>query len=212
MDLARPALTFGAASATERRTDRPFLVAAVVAGVVAITAYFTWESFVYMPPEMDASITLPGEFHPSQGNLHLQNGRSFSEYSTNPPTSGPHWVGGAAFLTAKGHVVGIPPAWGVYDEELPNEALVHAEEHGGVIVWFDAAAGCRTDCQQSLTDVVSRFVDRGRHVILVPRHNLGSPIVLTAWTRLQRLNHADMVAIAAFVTAHDRRYNPEGLP
>jgi hypothetical protein len=212
MDVARPRLTFGAAPAKERRADRPVVMAVVVAVVIAITAYFTWETFVYVPPEANASTTLPGEFHPTQGNLHLQNGLRFNRYSTSPPTSGPHWVGGAVFLTPKGRVVDIPPAWGFYDEELPNEALVHAEEHGGVVVWFDVSAGCGTDCQQALTGLVSRFVDRGRHVILVPRHGLGNPVVLTAWTRLQRLDHVDLVAISAFVSAHDRRYNPEGVP
>ena len=64
MDSARPALTFGAAPSKERRTDRPWLVALLIAGVVAVTAYFGWESFVYVAPEADASSALPGEFHP----------------------------------------------------------------------------------------------------------------------------------------------------
>ena len=212
MDIARPGLTFGAEGAKKRRSvGRPLLAVLVVAGVMAVTAYFTWESFVYLPPEADASSALPGEFHPSQGNLHIQNGGAFKAYSTNPPTSGPHWLGGAAFLTPKGRVVNIPPAWGVYDEELPLQALVHAEEHGGVIVWYDEAAGCGADCQQSLSGLVIRLVERGRHVILVPYHGLANPVVITAWTRLQPLNSADIGAISQFVTAHDLRYNPEGL-
>ena len=211
MVVVKPALTFGAAPKPERGSDRRFVVAIVVVAVIAVTAYFGWETFVYVPPEANASSTLPGEFHLSQGNSHLQNGRLFTQYSTDPPTSGPHWLGGSAFLTPKGRVVGIPPAWGVYDEELPNEALVHAEEHGGVIVWYDEAAGCQGDCQEALTGLVNRLISHGRHVILVPRHGLRSPVVLTAWTRLQRLSSADISAIAVFVNAHDRRYDPEGL-
>jgi hypothetical protein len=188
-----------------------FLRTALVVILIAVTAYFGWELFIYVPPENVSSSALPGEFHPSQGNLHLRNGQPFSAYSTDPPTSGPHWIGGAAFTTPKGRIVAIPPAWGVYDEELPKEALVHAMEHGGVIVWYNPAAGCDGDCQSSVTRLVTHYVAGGRHVILVPYHGLHTAVALTAWTRLERLDRVDVSAIDAFVAAHDRRYDPEGI-
>ena len=222
MDIARPGLTARPAAApapapvaaparVPSRARRRLLRTTLVMLLIAVTGYFGWELFLYVPPESVSSSALPGEFHPSQGNLHLRNGQPFSAYSTDPPTSGPHWIGGAAFTTPKGRIVAIPPAWGVYDEELPKEALVHAMEHGGVIVWYNSGSGCDAECQASLTRIVTRYLDAGRHVILVPYHGLHTALALTAWTRLERLDRVDISAIDAFVTTHDRRYDPEGI-
>ena len=44
-------------------------------------------------------------------------------YSTTPPTSGPHWPS--------------PADCGVYDEELPDELIVHNLEHGNVVISYN---------------------------------------------------------------------------
>lgn len=187
------------------------LVGPALVGLTILLGYFAWETFLYVPPEADTSVSVPGEYFPSQGNRHLANGERFTGYNTNPPTSGPHWIGGAVYQTPAGQLVSVPPAWGVYDEELPKESLVHAMEHGGVVVWYNDRAGCGPSCSSALRQLVLRYVGRGRHVILVPYHGMSAAVALTAWTRLELLSTADVRAIQAFVAAHDRRYDPEGL-
>lgn len=197
------------------RGPRPLARLWTALGLVAVLAlggYFAWETLFYVPPEKDASTGLPGEFIASQGNLHLANGARFLAYSSDPPTSGPHWIGaGAYYRTAGGLATTIPPQWGVYSEELPNEMLVHSMEHGGVIVWYNPRAGCDGRCVALLSASVTRYVARGQHVIMVPYAGLRTPVALTSWTRLERLDHPDAARLAAFVVAHDRRYDPEGL-
>ncbi len=54
--------------------------------------------------------------------LHIPEGSSVN-YSTNPPTFGPHY-----------------PSWvtkGFYDEPRLDGNLVHSQEHGYIIIWYD---------------------------------------------------------------------------
>lgn len=83
-------------------------------------------------------------------------------YSTNPPTSGKHYFN--------------PPADGLYDKPLQDEQVVHAQEHGRVIIWVKpslpkaARAGLR-----------ALFEEDSSGMLLMPRPNMPYDVATTAW-------------------------------
>lgn len=127
----------------------------------------------------------PGELVASQGNKHLKTAEEQHDpYNTSPPTSGPH-LGGKA-------------NWGVHETQIQDELQIHNLEDGGVIVHYDPskvdAAGIQT-----LTDIVKGYSEK---VNLEPYANLETPIVLTAWTRIDRLPALDEQRIKDFINAY----------
>lgn len=127
----------------------------------------------------------PGESVASQGNKHLKSAEEQHEsYNTTPPTSGPH-IGGKA-------------NWGVHDTQIPDELQVHNLEDGGVIVHYDPAQVDETTIQ-TLAGIVSGYNEK---VILEPYANLETPIVLTAWTRIDKLSTLDEQRIKDFINAY----------
>lgn len=190
---------------------RRVLTTAAWLGLIALLSYFFWESFLYTPPEQDSSAALPGVFYPSQGNHHLQVGMPFTQYNSNPPTSGPHWLAGHPYQLPSGAAIATPPQWGIYAEELPNETLVHSMEHGGVVIWYRPRTGCDAACVTDLRTLVRRYLGRNHHLILVPSGGLDHAIAVTAWTRLETFDRFDASAIARFISAHEGRYNPENM-
>src|SRR3989344_1993335 len=65
---------------------------------------------------------LMGEKMADEGAMHVARDKSHVAYLSNPPTSGPHWVGTAG------------P--GIKTEPIPDELILHSMEHGAVIVWY----------------------------------------------------------------------------
>jgi len=86
-------------------------------------------------------------------------------YRTNPPTSGKHYV--------------EPAQEGAYSEAPPDTAVVHAEEHGRVIVWFKP--GLPEETRANLRALFDR--DEGFQMLLVPRANMPYEVAATGWTR-----------------------------
>ncbi|MBI4301109.1 MAG: DUF3105 domain-containing protein [Chloroflexi bacterium] len=167
----------------------------IVLGIAFLVFYDVSSQTKASPlPEENADTSLPGQFFPSQGNNHLAPGETFSDYDSNPPTSGPH-----APET-------VP--WGIYDAPVPKERLVHDMEHGGVIIWYNCP-GCDELIQQ-LKDLVSPYLGQGG-VVLVPYPTMDAEIALTSWTRLLKLDQFDEGQIKEFITVHLGRYDPEGI-
>ena len=105
-------------------------------------------------------------------------------YNSTPATSGPHypiwWQ-----------------EWGVVDQELPDELLVHNLEHGGIVIRYDCPSGC-----PALIDRLAEVTGRYKKVILAPYSGLGTRIALTAWTYLDRFDEFDEDRIVRFIEAH----------
>lgn len=128
----------------------------------------------------------PGQTVADLGNRHLATQNEPHEpYNSNPPTSGPH------FSTAP---------WGITKEQIPDEIQLHNLEDGGVIVHYDPVKVDATTTQQ-LTDIVQPLYVKSQKVILEPYANMESPIALTAWTRIDRLQSVDRAEIEKFVSA-----------
>ena len=137
----------------------------------------------------------------SQGNLHIPDGTAAQiKYNSLPPSSGPHYERIAS--------------WGVYAEPLPYERLIHNLEDAGVVVYYQCETAC-PELFEQLKDAVQPFIDRGRHVILAPNQpgwseaggtpheDMGAPIALVAWQRVDTLESVDADRIAAFIERYE---------
>lgn len=116
-------------------------------------------------------------------------------YNSNPPTSGDHITSEAP--------------WGISSKPLPDIALVHNLEHGGIVLHY------RPDLdeakRQQLEAVARELLQRNRKVVLAPRPENEDSITATAWGRILRLQTVDADAIRGFFSAHINQ-GPERVP
>ncbi|MCZ0940131.1 MAG: DUF3105 domain-containing protein [Caldilineaceae bacterium] len=138
----------------------------------------------------------------SQGNTHIQQGSASPiEYNSTPPTSGPHYPG-------------LAP-WDIYEEPIRYEQVVHNMEDGGVIVYYQCEDGC-PELRGQLAEVVQPYLDRGRHVLMMPNdpnwtgfgsqsahRDMEARIALTAWQRLDKFDEFDAGRIRAFIDRYE---------
>ena len=154
----------------------PWLIGA---GVVALIA---------VPIVINTSqrTSLPGEAFPSQGNTHIAEGNTSTDYNSSPPTSGPHWETMAN--------------WGSYDFVVPDQVLLHNLEDGGVVLWY--ALGSRRENQARIRQLeeISRNFES---VIIAPREDLEAPFAATAWGRRQLFSSADQAEMRTFIGAFE---------
>ncbi|MGH9169026.1 MAG: DUF3105 domain-containing protein [Acidimicrobiia bacterium] len=118
------------------------------------------------------------ETFPDQGASHVPPDTQ-PEYNSEPPTSGPH-----------------VQAWapcGIYRQEVPDLLQVHDLEHGVVMVQYDPEIS--NEDRRALEDLGRAL---GDHIIVAPRSGMTGPVVLTAWTKLLRLEEVNEEAIRAF--------------
>ena len=132
----------------------------------------------------------PGETFSILGQEHISVGASHPEYNSNPPTSGWHYA--------------QPADWGVNQEELPDEQLIHNLEHGGIwISYKDVDDKTKSD----LETVGKRYPGS---VVVTPRAANDAKIVLASWGRLLKLESFDETLITDFIKAN-RNKSPEPL-
>jgi hypothetical protein len=137
-----------------------------------------------------------------QGREHLPVGQTFGFYNSDPPTSGPH---------------GPSVDFGVHEEAVPGESLVHNLEHGGVAVLYDCSAGVPLDeaqCRElrdQLAVIVQSGFSAGKLVLLAPYAGMEHRIALTAWRTLDTLDEFDAARIQGFIDHFERLFNPEGF-
>lgn len=99
---------------------------------------------------------------------HVADGTEI-EYSTNPPTSGPHY--------------GEAADGGFYDDPVPDGHLIHNLEHGYVIVWYDCEQMTESECESTKEDIKD-FVTGRAKLIGMPRTGMDSPVAFTSWGRI----------------------------
>jgi hypothetical protein len=144
----------------------------------------------------------PGTAVPLQGNLHIASpGAPHVPYNSDPPTSGPHvrW-------TAK---------WGAHKAPIPLEVQVHNLEDGGVVVQYNCSAAPCPDLVAKLDALVinPELLARPQGVILhdnqkilrlvvAPHSTMKHKIALTAWGRIDTMDHYDAARILRFITTY----------
>ena len=131
--------------------------------------------------------TGPGLRYTDQGADNIiGRGENHTPYNSIPATSGWHYSDETA-----------PASWGVYDEALPDEVLVHNLKLGGVGIHYNCPEGC-DELVASLTTIAE---ESGR-VVMSPYSDMGAKIALTAWTFLQKLEEYDESQVRNFVETH----------
>jgi len=177
--------------------------------------------------QQDDSPSLPGRYVRPRGIMHtddwpLDRRIPYCEegevsnfcYASKPPTSGLHLPVQQSVELDSGDVIRVPPAPGIYQFDLPREAVPHIQEHAGVFVGYD----CETDACRSavseLRSVVEQELARGAQVVMARFSDLDADtIALAAWTRVDSFRASDFDAerVRTFIRAHSCRYDPEGF-
>lgn len=132
----------------------------------------------------------PGETLSILGQEHISVGASHPEYNSNPPTSGWHYA--------------QPANWGVYQEELPDEQLIHNLEHGGIWISYKDVD---QETKSNLETVSRKYPGS---VALTPRSANDAKIILASWGRLLKLESFDEMKVVDFIKAN-RNKSPEPL-
>jgi len=145
----------------------------------------------------------PVKILPDDGRDHLEPGQTHKAYSSKPATSGPHW----ATVPRDGAPDGSPVHWGVYDHVVPDEALVHNLEHGGIGLHYDCPEGC-ADLVERLKGIVGRSPSQ---FVVSPYPGMEHRIAVTSWRHLMFLDGFDEARIREFVDAYQDRA-PESVP
>ena len=115
-------------------------------------------------------------------------------YSTNPPTSGPHYPSWAAFK--------------VYTSPVPRGFTVHAMEHGAVVVAYNCPDGCDADVAALVDYLAARPADplcaaplQNRFVV-TPDPLLDVPFAASAWGASLKAQCFDLPALGAFIDTY----------
>ena len=175
--------------------------------------------------EQDDSDSLPGRFVPTQGRQHLGTyplstrvpfckdaDFAGSCYASNPPSSGLHLPVQGTVLLDDGNRLKIPPDPGVYDFQIPREAIPHIEEHAGVYVGYNCATDSCAKTAERLKNLVTQEISLGGRVVLSPDADLpADSIGMAAWTRVDDFAASDYSdeRVRAFIKAHSCRFDPE---
>lgn len=147
-------------------------------------------------------VNKPGQFVAEMSDRHhLKTGQTFpGPYNSDPPTSGPHME--------------AVPQFKIYSEPITKELQVHGLEDGGVVINYKPELDKPTvDKLAALTQSYLERSNSTNHVILSPYPNLSNPIVLTAWSRIDRVDTFDEARIRRFIdeyVAIDHHEGQEG--
>lgn len=161
-------------------------------GLIAVVGVFQSSQTSFeaqpLPKQGDATLLKDVQSFPAEGTEHVPESTQIT-YSTNPPTSGRHY--------------GREIAAGFYVEPRPAGNLVHSLEHGAVVIYYDPAK-LTDEIRQSLTRFVQAHRDPWASVIVVPNPDPKpeAPFILTAWTKMLKLDRYDIPTIRAFLAEY----------
>ena len=106
------------------------------------------------------------DFKKSMGRAHTTDPKTKVVYTqSDPPTSGKHYQS--------------PPPLMIYDEPVPQWILLHALEHGNVLVQY----GNKVSAADRAALRAAVLKHRGR-TLMAPYPKLGKRVVYTAWQRM----------------------------
>lgn len=222
---------------SDRGLSIPWIPIAVIAGVAAVAGvmgYLIWQSRqspsagfgAEQAMEAAPAADLPGEFVDLQkiyeGSYNNPDGPNTAEHVTTdvdyseqgqPPAGGPHWGSTTCSTTpADSPPFCGPIPWGIYRAEWPAESVVHALEHGGLVVWYN------TTNQQVIDDLEELVRQKGEDdylIVMVPYSKMDAETVaVTAWGRRLKEPAASYSRddFENFLDKLRCRFNPENMP
>ena len=112
-----------------------------------------------------AELELYDNEHTTSIQIHLPSGQ-LADYTVIPPYGEEHSP--------------IALACGIYSATPTFEMVVHAMEHGAVVLWY-APDELSAEGLQSLTEIAADHLNDSDYVIQAPYGALGSPLMLVAW-------------------------------
>jgi hypothetical protein len=135
--------------------------------------------------------------YPGLAVHHTQNLNLKPKYNSFPPTSGTHYF--------------RPAKFNLYTFELPQLAVVHNLEHGGVAIQYGSKVPAAT-----VAKIRAWYLGDTNGLLVAPLAALGGKIALTAWNAepyagtppdpghgfLATCSRFDAAAFTAFVKAH----------
>lgn len=132
------------------------------------------------------------EQHPEEGFTHIYC-TSPTNYQTDPPSSGNHY--------------GCWPEYRTFDVPVPWGNLVHALEHGAVVIVYNCGdAGCPDEVAHAQAFIDAAPLDpacgTSRRVILAPDPTLEVRWAASAWTWTLRADCFDDAAFGQFYADH----------
>ena len=142
--------------------------------------------------QVKLSKTMMGEKMPDEGAVHVARDAAHQPYGSNPPTSGPHWVGVAG------------P--GIKDGTTPDELVLHSMEHGAAVVWYREGLD-----QSDMEKIKEAFGSADGKKIMLPRKDLDVPVALTSWGYLLKLKTVDAATIKEFIETNNDRAPEKAL-
>lgn len=175
----------------QRTRDRVIVVAIIVAA--AIGGGWFWWSQSRATTAFDelaaagASALDRVRTEPSIGNDHLSIGQRIT-YPSQFPTSGNHDT--------------RPIRAGFYNEPQWPERLVHSQEHGNIVIYYDQLDPAD---RELIKDWTGLYTGQWDGVVASPMPGIGRRVVLVAWTKLLRLRKFDAESAAAFIDAYRGR-------
>lgn len=147
------------------------IIVVVVAGLTGFALFQKKDA----PPETPRL----GYDQADEGQEHLREGQpEYRNYKAKIPTSGPH---------------SQPVSWQVYDQQVPDQNIIHNMEHGGVVVSY------RPDLDPAIVDRLKKLFSKpyarkdftpGK-AILMPREGQEKPIVLASWNHIFEMDTFD---------------------
>ena len=134
----------------------------------------------------DSEVLTSVEQFPNEGTEHVSSGQDIA-YAQSPPLSGAHYN-----MATEG---------GFYEEPQPAGNIVHALEHGAVVIYYDESA-MNESTRASLQAFADTHTGYWRSVIVVPNTNESaeSDYVLTAWRHRLYMDSYDAQTVYEFLS------------
>ncbi len=196
--------------------------------ILVITAFLFFLIWLFIA----SSKPLPGEKLMQDGRNHLAEG-SKVEYKFNPPTSGDHyasWISKGFYNEPRsdGNVVhsmehGYITIWydcgrkglGFRVQGIVGTAyaqgigMTQGSEGNPSAKLSDLPKSFSDGSCDSLKSQLKEIYQKNQHkLIIMPRVEIDSPVILTAWGRMEKLNSVDQAKIKEFIDAY-RDAGPE---
>ncbi len=175
----------GLYSQSRRRRDQVITAIVVVIAGIGFGAYW-WGSWA--SEEEFLALAAEGEYALAEIKTDISLGRGHRAanetyyYEAQFPTSGSH------------HPVPTDP--GFYTNAQPPGQLVHAAEHGHIVIYYEQPG---PDALAKLKQWVNLYSGHWDGVVVTPMSGLGQKVVLTAWTKHLIQERFDAAAAAAFI-------------
>ena len=142
------------------------LVVALLGVVLFATNVFGSDKLAGMKTRVKNGTCTETDFKKSMGRTHTTNPKTKVVYTqSDPPTSGKHYQ--------------VPPPLMIYDEPVPQWILLHALEHGNILVQYGnkVSAADRAALRAAV-------LSHRTHTLMAPYPKLGKRVVYTAWQRM----------------------------